>query len=69
MIRSIVFGALGVQRSEHEVTSSSRGQRKFDRFQIPHFSDKNYVRIFAERTAQSGGKRLGMHSDFPVIHQ
>ena len=58
-----------MERSENKVTGCGRGQGQFDRFQVAHFADEQDVRIFAQGSAEGGGKRASMNADFAMLHQ
>src|SRR5207237_4620496 len=50
--------AAGMQCCQNKVAGLSRSDCERDRFQIAHFSDHDYVRIFAERSTQCCGERV-----------
>ena len=70
MMRSIVFGALGVcsvPKTRWPVAAAVSASSIVSK--IAHFADENDVRIFAQRAAQRGGEGLRVHADFAVIDQ
>ena len=61
MMRSTVLAALGVCSVPKTKWPGAGGhQRQFDGFQVAQFADQDDVRVFAQRAAQGGGKRLGV---------
>ena len=56
-----------MQRSERQVSGFCNSQRRFDGFQISHFSDQHNIRIFTEGCAQSVTKALGVSMQFPLV--
>ena len=67
MIRLIASAGVRVERREGQVTRFSDRQSRGDRFQVAHFADQDYVRIFAQSVLERVRKRLGIASDLALI--
>ena len=61
--------ALRVQCAENQVAGRGRGDGQLDGFQIAQLADHDDVRVFAQRPAQRGGKRLRVDAHFAMVHQ
>src|SRR5208337_2034986 len=60
---------IGVQRREGQVAGFRDAQRRFDRFQVAHFSDQHNVRVFAQGGAQRVGERMRIGVYLALVHQ
>src|SRR5262249_12890558 len=62
-------GAWRVQCAENEVACCGCRQCKLDSFEIPHFTDEDDIRVFAERATKRRRERLRVKSNFAMIDQ
>jgi len=62
-------GALGVKRSEHQVTGAGGGERQFDRLEIAHFADEDDVGVLAQGAFEGGGERARVEADFAMVDE
>ena len=58
-----------VQCSEDQMAGFRGSQRQLNRIEVPHFSDQNDVRIFAQRGLQRIGKGVSMRSQFALVDE
>ena len=60
-------GIAGVECSEHKVSRFRSRESKLNRFQVAHFSDHDYIRIFPQSAAQCFGEGISVGVNLPLI--
>ena len=62
-------GGTGVQRAEHQVSCFRSTDSELNRFQIPHFTHQDHVRVFAESGSQGIGEAACVFVELALVHQ
>src|SRR5277367_2450119 len=58
-----------MQGGQHQVAGFGSENGGGDGFQVAHFADQDDVRVLAQRSAQRGGERCGVHFHFALVDE